>query len=455
MLQQDFRKFLNIEKMKTLLTLTIALWGMLTTARTQPNLLADNYERGSKRVAPNLVITGFSATDGTFDNEVRLTWYPLGVGYEYLVLRSESKDKAGVPIGEGWQVATHLSDRSVDVRKTYFYSVKWRNRGNRVGISRKDMGYPKRPKVVDSGNSRHWHKLPKIMQSPYDKRRYQLQHSSIPSYGTFSHGDKIKIVVNPFAIADSLQRVNKTIANDLTLAFVDAMANAGCFTVSYSIATKAEERASNAATNSNIIEVTNDSNETASYIIKGEIISYWEKANTPFSELSNNQFVRVQVNLEVTDAKNGSVVFNTNVEGSNTVNEAKGYTFKPKMKGIEWARTEAINVVVAKSIAILKERLIEKAIPPNTVTKSENELIILVVNADENKFSSLLSALKKDSKIKSVATQFNNGQGIINLSYGGSIKEIEILLSGIKTDSDTVIEQKTSGKQITITFNKK
>jgi hypothetical protein len=94
------------------------------------------------KVAPPQTVM---ATDGTLEKEVQIAWQSLGLNYEYWVVRALSPSlppQQAVPIGHGWQKNTHLSDRSVEDGKFYYYFVKARrDKTHESHYSAADKGY--------------------------------------------------------------------------------------------------------------------------------------------------------------------------------------------------------------------------------------------------------------------------------------------------------------------------
>jgi hypothetical protein len=84
------------------------------------------------------------ATDGTLERQVQITWEAMGTDYDYLVVRSmlpAAPPKNGIVLGRGWQASNHISDRSVEDGKFYYYFVKARKRGQESFYSSADKGY--------------------------------------------------------------------------------------------------------------------------------------------------------------------------------------------------------------------------------------------------------------------------------------------------------------------------
>jgi hypothetical protein len=103
-------------------------------------ILEKPYCQSTMMAAPNII----EATDGKLEKEVRIYWQSLGVGYEYKVVRSQAATfppKNFVEMGNGWQVQTHLSDRSVKDGEYYYYFVKARKGSVESPFSAADRGF--------------------------------------------------------------------------------------------------------------------------------------------------------------------------------------------------------------------------------------------------------------------------------------------------------------------------
>ncbi len=87
--------------------------------------------------------TGLSASDGTYDTKVRVTWNGSPGASEYKVYRAVSSDStAAVLFGLGI-TGTSFDDSSVEPGKTYWYWVKASNSAGDSGFSNGNDGYAK------------------------------------------------------------------------------------------------------------------------------------------------------------------------------------------------------------------------------------------------------------------------------------------------------------------------
>ncbi len=87
--------------------------------------------------------TGISATDGEYDDRIRITWMEVTGATHYRVHRAEEKDGNYDELAD--TETPHLNDRTAEPEETYWYKVRSCNEHGCSTLSSADSGYRKPP----------------------------------------------------------------------------------------------------------------------------------------------------------------------------------------------------------------------------------------------------------------------------------------------------------------------
>ena len=118
------------------------------------NISSNYYSMTGKKTYPSCITTpsaptGVSATDGTYTDKVRVTWYTSSGASYYRVYRGTSSSSSYATALGSWQTSTTYDDTSAVAGTTYYYWVKAATSSsgtNASGFSSSNTGY--RKKVV-------------------------------------------------------------------------------------------------------------------------------------------------------------------------------------------------------------------------------------------------------------------------------------------------------------------
>lgn len=94
-----------------------------------------------KEVAPTLAATDVTASDGTYDDKVEVTWQQDGSATKFVVLRNDENDSSSASDISGEITATNFNDTTASAGDIYYYWVRAGNAVEWFPLSYSDMGY--------------------------------------------------------------------------------------------------------------------------------------------------------------------------------------------------------------------------------------------------------------------------------------------------------------------------
>ncbi|MBC2713976.1 MAG: hypothetical protein HF978_01580 [Desulfobacteraceae bacterium] len=172
------------------LSFNVPAWSQ--TQKDIPKVRAENFITGITiaQANPPQSPTGVSASDGTFSNQVQVTWNIIPAATTYLIYRAELPSSKG---GKSVQIAqtneTNFTDDSVNNGTRYYYWIKAKNTGGISKFSAFDTGYcgaygskPATPSNIEATDGLPSNKIIITGYEVPDATIYEIYRANIPVF---------------------------------------------------------------------------------------------------------------------------------------------------------------------------------------------------------------------------------------------------------------------------------